>query len=209
MAEEMLHIIIILLLTIIIIFCIIIVFQVLKNRRIHYQAENTLEKQELKSIEKIISSYVKPAIKPNDIILTQANIKFNEKSFNSDAIIINQYGVFIIEIKTWVGKIVGANDNNNWGLVRSAKQGRIYTEDLQNPLNQIEREEHILGNLLRENGINIDVIEYAYFIWENAPFAHDNFVFNQRELDEKIHRGTNIKLSAPEVYIIKEIIENA
>lgn len=68
------------------------------------------------------------------------NFQIEEKRIRDeiDFIVVGDTGVFVIEAKNHVGKIVGAPDDMEWKQYKSDKNGRAYTKTLPNPIKQAD-----------------------------------------------------------------------
>ena len=148
------------------------------------------ERRAVRQIERILNA--------DDALLN--NIEFEHPRAEFDNIIINKRGVFIIEVKAYVGELSGRETDETWLKVKTTKAGNTYEERIKNPITQVKREIEILGRVLKE-----PVKGYVYFVNENAPFKSRYVVQSMRELSRLIHSGEK-RLETAEIRgIIKKL----
>ena len=88
-------------------------------------------------------------LKEGDYHLTNVEISFDEKSAEFDNIIVNKYGVFIIEVKNYNGTIVGGEDDYEWEKYHTSDAGNTYVKSVKNPIRQVRRQAGILAEYLK------------------------------------------------------------
>lgn len=87
------------------------------------------------------------------------NFQIKEKRIHDevDFIVVGDNGVFVIEAKNHVGKIVGKEDDVEWKQYKSDKNGKPYTKILANPIKQADWHAININRLLRMLGFRATV----------------------------------------------------
>lgn len=57
--------------------------------------------------------------------------------------VINRYGVFIIEVKNYKGELVGNGDDYEWKKYKTTGAGNTYEKTVKNPIRQVKRQIHM------------------------------------------------------------------
>ena len=53
-------------------------------------------------------------LQEGDVLLTNISFEHKGRSAELDNVVINEYGVFIIEVKNYVGELYGGEDDHEW-----------------------------------------------------------------------------------------------
>ena len=142
-----------------------------------------------------------------DILLNNISITTDGKTAEYDNIIINRYGVFIIEVKNHVGKLYGNEDDYDWVKVKTTSGGNSYEKTVKNPIKQVKRQTYILSKYLKDNGIKAWIDGYVFFVNHNSP-VNSKYVLNTiTDIDKTIHDTSREKLkSVNQTQIISALI---
>lgn len=155
--------------------------------------------------EKIATSIIKRALNSEDVHITNVSIEFEGKIAECDNIIINHYGVFIIEVKNFVGKLYGNENESEWLKIKTTHCGNDYNKYVRNPIPQIKRQTYILSWLLRSHGIKVWVESYVYFVNNNSPIKHAQILEAPSDIQRAIHTASKYPLSDADVQSIVNI----
>ena len=144
-----------------------------------------------------------------DILLNNISITTDGKTAEYDNIIINRYGVFIIEVKNHVGKLYGNEDDYDWVKVKTTSGGNSYEKTVKNPIKQVKRQTYILSKYLKDNGIKAWIDGYVFFVNHNSP-VNSKYVLNTiTDIDKTIHDTSREKLkSVNQTQIISALKNN-
>ena len=87
------------------------------------------------------------------------NFQIKEKRIHDevDFLVIGDTGVFVIEAKNHVGKIVGTADDIEWKQYKSDQEGNIKTKLMANPMKQADWHTINIDRLLRQDGFHVAV----------------------------------------------------
>lgn len=194
---------------ILVIFCIFIVLIILlaiNAKPYHFESgqERAGKYGEFKA-----SEYIKSVLKEGDTLLNNIEIEYDGKPCECDDIVINKYGVFIIEVKYYEGEIEGNIDDYEWTKIKVTDAGNVYEKTVSNPIKQVNRQVYILSNYLKDNGIFVWIEGYAMIIGNNT-IKHEQMLNSKEDIDKAIHtaskknpRGLSKKKQEEIVYILK------
>ena len=146
--------------------------------------------------EKFTSKLIREILRNDDTLLCNVSISFEGKKTEIDNVILNKRGIFIIEVKNYVGIITGGLNDYEWSKTKTTASGNEYTSVVKNPINQVRRQVYLLANYLKANGINIWVEGYAFLVEGNSPVQSAYILHDQKDIDAAIHLRTNNKLSS-------------
>ena len=146
--------------------------------------------------EKFTSKLIRETLLNDDTLLCNVSISFEGKKGELDNVILNKRGIFIIEVKNYVGTITGGLNDYEWSKTKTTASGNEYTSVVKNPINQVRRQVYLLANYLKANGINIWVEGYAFLVEGNSPVQSAYILHDQKDIDAAIHLRTNNKLSS-------------
>ncbi|UKI22507.1 MAG: NERD domain-containing protein [Anaerotruncus sp.] len=129
------------------------------------------EKRAGRNGEKYATHVIKQCLDSDDLLLTNVCVQFEGKRTELDNLIINRSGVYIIEVKTYRGRLFGGADDYEWEKYKVTNAGNVYEKTVKNPIKQVHRQIYVLANYLKSRGIRVWVNGYA-FLWfiTTAPF---------------------------------------
>lgn len=136
------------------------------------------------------------------------NCYFDDNCFSVeiDHIVVNPYGIWVLETKNWKGKIFGSIDDDKWKKYKD--DGSIKFED--NPIKQNEKHVRVLKKLFRNSRFrNCEIhsrIVFVDYINCSMTFYDERFVF-ACELKNNLTRGERA-LSQNDIDDICRIIES-
>ena len=148
--------------------------------------------------EHFASRLISEVLDDRDILLTNVKLSFDGKPTELDNVIINNRGVFIIEVKNYSGMLIGEEDDFEWVKNKVTDAGNIYQKTVKNPIPQVKRQIYILSGRLKQRKINVWVEGYVFFVERNSPVRSDYVLDTRRDIDRVIHHGTDNNLSNAE-----------
>lgn len=120
--------------------------------------------------EKIVTAEIKRVRRKDDYLFTNVEISFNNSKTECDNIIINNFGVFIIEAKNYSGSLSGNENDDEWKECKYDVYGDILEEkNVKNPIKQVRRQIGILSKYLKNKGLRAWIDGYVIFIHDNSP----------------------------------------
>lgn len=149
------------------------------------------EQREIKSAgnkgEAYFNNMLKSILRNDDVLIKNACLNVNGKEAEIDSLIINNNGIFIVEVKNYNGRLYGDIDDFEWTKEKISPGGNVFYKQVKNPIKQIKRQTYILSQFLKENNIRVWISGYAYFINGNSPVDDDCVINDIDELDRIIH----------------------
>ena len=157
--------------------------------------------------EEIAKRVIGTVLREDDILLNNVSIEYDGNPAELDNVIVNKYGVFIIEVKNYSGKIVGSADDFEWLKYKTTDAGNIYEKSVKNPIKQVKRQIHILAKYLDYYGISVWVRGYAILLHDNSPVDSEYILTSIEEIDRKVHTADRRMLNSKTVTSIKSLLE--
>ena len=153
------------------------------------------EQREIKSAgnrgEAYFNNMLKSILRNDDVLIKNACLNVNGKEAEIDSLIINNNGIFIVEVKNYNGMLYGDIDDFEWTKEKISPGGNVFYKQVKNPIKQIKRQTYILSQFLKENNIRIWISGYAYFVNGNSPVDDESVIDDIDELDRIIHTPGN------------------
>lgn len=166
------------------------------------------EKKAGRQGEQFASGIIREILNEKDVLLTNIKIVFDGKETELDNVIINNRGVFIIEVKNYTGILIGDEDDCEWIKNKYTSAGNFYQKSLKNPIKQVKRQIYILSGFLKQYGFEVWIEGYVFFVEMNSPVESKYVLKTQKDIHEALHLGTNNKLTqAEKERIIKQLTE--
>lgn len=156
--------------------------------------------------EQFATKVISEVLNEGDTLFTNVRIYADGKESELDNVIVNSYGVFIVEVKTYSGVIHGSEDDYKWLQTKYTSGGNFYQKSVKNPIKQVNRQVYILSRLFKENDIKVWIEGYAFMTERNAPFRHVRILENQYAIDRAIHPNNGQKLNKGTRTRIEEIL---
>lgn len=145
--------------------------------------------------ERVAIHLIQEILNEKDVLLTNVKISFEDRETELDDVIINNRGVFIIEVKNYSGTLSGDEDDFEWIKNKETEAGNFYHKMVKNPIKQVKRQISILSQYLRENGVFIWVEGYTFLVENNSPINSSYVLNTQKDIHTAIHLGTNNKIT--------------
>lgn len=153
--------------------------------------------------EKLVTAEIKIVRRKDDYLFTNVEIPFNNRETECDNIIVNNFGVFIIEVKNYSGSLSGNENDDKW-VERNFEE-----KNVKNPIKQVRRQIDILSKYLKHNGLWAWIYGYAILIDNNSPVNSKYIIpFKRAEIDRIIHTPGKNKLTNEQVEKISNIIQH-
>lgn len=165
-------------------------------------AEAAGRKGELKAA-KIIRS----VLNENDVLINNVSISVEGKETELDNVVINNCGIFIIEVKNYKGLLEGKEDDFEWNKFHKSSGGKIYLKTVKNPIKQVKRQIYILSQYLQKNGIRTWVSGYAYLLDNNSPVESEMLLTSIDDIEKTIHTPGRKQLNSEMISKIWKLLE--
>lgn len=135
-----------------------------------------------------VSDILRQALVASDILLTNVTLTFDGRVTELDNVIINEYGVFIVEAKNYTGVIYGTEDDNEWEKHKTTPAGNTYIKMVKNPIKQVKRQIYLLAQYLNYYGFDIWVDGYVILLQDNSPISSEYILSCNENLFNVFHR---------------------
>ncbi len=156
--------------------------------------------------ERFATQIIGEILKDGDTLLTNLHIVAAGKQCELDNVVINNRGVFIIEVKNYTGELYGEEDDEQWIKNKITPGGSFYQETIRNPIKQVNRQIYITSQYLKEYGLDTWVEGYVFFVEMNSPVVSKRVLVTQKDIDDAIHYGYNNKLTVDKKNKIVELL---
>lgn len=156
--------------------------------------------------EEVVTAEIERVMRKDDYLFTNVKISFKGKRTECDNIIVNNFGVFIIEAKNYSGSLSGNENDDEWAECKYDDYGDILEEkNVKNPIRQVKRQIYILSEYLKNNGLRAWIEGYAILIDNNSP-VNSKYIISLDDINRVIHTQGKNKLTNEQVEKISEVM---
>ena len=166
--------------------CITIIIIALKNNFNNINIEDSKIKAGKIGEERAIT-IIESVLREGDYLFSNIDFIYDDRPAELDCVVVNKYGVFIIEVKNYVGYIVGDEDDYEWKKYKITDAKDIYDKSVKNPIKQVKRQVYLLAKYLDYYGVNVWVKGYALLMHGNSPVDSEYILSSIDEIDKAIH----------------------
>ena len=157
--------------------------------------------------EEVAEDIIRSVLHEDDTLLTNIELSYDGNRTEIDNIVINRNGVFLIEVKNYVGDLEGDIDDYNWKKYKVTPGGEIYVKIVKNPIQQVKRQIYIVSSVLKAKRIKVWIEGYVILLHNNSPVDDSMVLRNRREIDLALHQRRNQILSKDDVKMIKRVLD--
>ena len=105
--------------------------------------------------EKYAASVIKSVLREGDTLLSNVSIAYDGRPAELDCVVVNKNGVFVIEVKNYVGVLFGKENEYEWKKYKKTAAGNVYEKTVKNPIKQVKRQVYILAKYLEYYGVDV------------------------------------------------------
>ena len=156
--------------------------------------------------EAFAADVIRQVLREDDHLLTNVRISIPEKETELDNVVVNKYGVFIIEVKNYKGELVGNEDDYEWEKYKTTDAGNTYEKTVKNPIRQVKRQIHILAKYLEYYGMDVWVKGYVILLCRNSPVDSELVLGSIADIDRVLHTPDRPRLDKKTVEKIVELL---
>lgn len=164
------------------------------------------QKRAGKKGEFFATNVIKSTLREDDLLFTNINISYDGRPAELDNVVVNQYGIFIIEVKNYSGKLVGTEDDYEWQKYHTTPSGNTYFKMVKNPIKQVKRQVYILAKYLYFYGVDVWVSGFAFLINRNSPVVSEYVLTDINDIDKVIHNSNRNRLTSKTIEKIASIL---
>ncbi len=157
--------------------------------------------------EKAAIKAIQSVLREDDLLFTNVEISFEDKPAELDNVVVNSYGVFIIEVKNYRGRLYGNEDDYKWKKYKDDGYGNTFVKDVRNPIKQVKRQVYVLAKYLEYYGSHVWVEGYAMLMQGNSPVKSAYIISSVDDIDKAIHTPGRNRLSKQQVDNIAKLIK--
>ena len=151
----------------------------------------------------IISS----VLREDDRLFTNVRVGYEDKPAELDNVIVNKFGVFIIEVKNYNGRLVGNEDDYEWVKYHTTDAGNTYSKTVKNPIKQVKRQVYVLAKFLEYYGtVRVWIEGYALLLQGNSPVESDYILCSIQDIDKAIHTPNRNRLTQKNIEEITKLL---
>ena len=158
--------------------------------------------------EEAVVRAIESVLREGDNLFTNVSVEYDGKPAELDDVIVNKYGVFIIEVQNYTGHIVGNEDDYEWQKFKTTDAGNTYVKTVKNPIKQVKRQIYILARYLEYYGIRVWVKGYAIMLHGNSPVDSDYLLKSVEDIDRAIHTNDRTMLSTNTIERIAKLLSD-
>lgn len=158
--------------------------------------------------ERIATNIIKRVLRDDDYLFTNVPVSYDDKETELDNVIVNKYGVFIIEVKYYKGRLYGAEDDYEWKKYKDDGYGNTFEKNVKNPIRQVKRQTYILAKHLEYYGSRVWVEGYAFLVNGNSPVSSSYMLKSIDDIDKAIHAPGKNRLNIQNIESIKRLLSN-
>ncbi|MBR5409976.1 MAG: NERD domain-containing protein [Clostridia bacterium] len=140
--------------------------------------------------EELAMNAIVRVLREGDRLFTNVPVEYEGKVTELDNVIVNENGVFIIEVKNYSGRLEGSVNDFEWKKFHRSKGGKTYMKIVKNPIRQVKRQIFLLSHYFKSQGLNVWISGYVLLLEDNAPVKSDMILSNADAIDRAIHRKT-------------------
>ncbi len=155
--------------------------------------------------EEEASDMIWSVLRPGEHLFTNVSIVYDDKPAELDNVVVNRYGVFIIEVKNYSGHLVGGENDFEWHKYKTTSTGNTYEKTVRNPIPQVRRQIWILARYLEYFGVRVWVRGYAILLRGNSP-VQSEYILKDAAVDRAVHTAGRGTLDAETVEKIAELL---
>ena len=156
--------------------------------------------------ERVATRYIESVLREDDSLFTNVSISYDGRPAELDNVIVNKFGVFIIEVKHYSGHLSGAEDDYEWTKVHISDAGNPYVKTVKNPIKQVKREVYILAKYLDYYGVSVWVDGYAMILGAASLVDSRSILSSVADIDRAIHTPGRQRLDATTVDAVKRLL---
>ena len=156
--------------------------------------------------EQRASDMIRSVLRADDRLFTNVNISFDGRRTELDNVVVNKYGVFIIEVKNYTGWLSGTEEDYEWIKYHTTDAGNTYSKIVKNPVKQVKRQVYIFSRYLDYYSIRVWISGYAFLLEGNSPIDSKYVLSNASDIDRVIHTTARTRLNPKTISKIVKLL---
>lgn len=157
--------------------------------------------------ERIAADEIRKVLRQGDILLNNVTLSFDGRPAELDNVIINENGVFIVEVKRYVGILSGSEEDFEWQKYKVTHTGNVYDKSVKNPIRQVKRQIFLLSRYLKSNHLPVWVEGFVLLLDNKSPVASNYVLSSTAQLGRIIHTPGREKLSRDRILKLRALLK--
>ena len=150
---------------------------------------------------------IRSVLREDDRLFTNVQVRYEDKPAELDNVIVNKFGVFIIEVKNYNGILTGNEDDYEWVKYHTTDAGNTYSKTVKNPIKQVKRQIYVLAKFLEYYGsVRVWIEGYALLLHGNSPVVSNYILSDIQDIDKAIHTPGRNRLTPKNVEEITKLL---
>ena len=149
--------------------------------------------------ERFAASEIGAVLRPGDRMFKNVLLFYGDISAECDFIVVNSYGVFVIEVKNYIGDIDGSADDRYWEKTRYNRYGRPSHDSVENPIVQARNHAGVVGKYLRSCGIYVWVEGYGIVLSADSVVRDARLLTDRNGIDRALHTSGKNHLTPAQI----------
>ena len=151
---------------------------------------------------------IKSVLREGDYLFTNVSISYDGKPAELDNVVVNSYGVFIIEVKNYKGRLYGEEDDYEWLKFKDDGYGNTFSKTVKNPIKQVKRQVYLLAKYIDFYASRVWVEGYALLVRGNSPIDSPYLLESIADIDRAIHTPGRNRLSSQQIESIRKLLDD-
>lgn len=153
------------------------------------------------------TNVIKSILREDDMLFTNVEISFEDKPAELDDVIVNKFGVFVIEVKSYKGRLYGSEDDYEWIKYKDDGYGNTFKKRVRNPIKQVKRQVYILAKYLDYYGSRVWVEGYVLLTKGNSPVESKYVLSSIDDIDRAIHTPGRNRLTKQQIESMAKLLQ--
>lgn len=156
--------------------------------------------------EQYARELIESVLREDDRLFSNVTIAYEDKETELDNVVVNNNGVFIIEVKNYSGRLEGSEDDFEWTKIHTSSGGNEYEKTVKNPIRQVKRQIYIMSKYLRWFGCDVWVDGFAIILGADSPVDSPMVLKSAKEIDRVIHGQSRQHLDNKTLFMIEDAL---
>ena len=151
---------------------------------------------------------VRSVLWEKDALFSNVAVEFEGKRTELDCVVVNRFGVFIIEVKNYSGRLVGGETDDWWRKYHTSRGGYVYEKRVRNPIGQVKRQIWILANALKSCGASVWIEGYVLLLRQTLATKNPHLLHSAADVDRAIHPHGQAPLSEQNAEAVRAVLRS-
>ena len=179
----------------------------ISNESYHPQIFEAPERRAGRIGEQEATDIIRSVLREDDRLFTNVQVHYEDKPAELDNVVVNQFGVFIIEVKNYNGSLEGNEEDYEWVKYHTTDAGNTYSKIVKNPIKQVKRQVYVLAKFLEYYGaVRVWIEGYALLLQGNSPVESNYILSSIRDIDKAIHTPNRNRLTQKNIEEISKLL---